>query len=285
MTTELAETRMQTNGSSRSTIVLIHGLWMTPLSWQGWKERFEARGHEVLAPGWPGVGDREVEAIRRDPSALEGLGIGEIADHYEAIVRNLDTPPIIVGHSFGGLVAQILLDRGLGVAGVGVCASPFRGMLGLPYSTVRVAMSGGLKNPFGKHRAVMLSPEQFHYAFTNTLDAAEAAEVYERLPIPGPARTLFQAAFANLNPRTPIKVNYKNDDRAPLLLVSAGKDHIIPASTSKAAYRLHSKSSAKTELVEYSDRGHEIVGERGWEEVADHAINWAEVNAKSNVAV
>ena len=285
MTTELAEDRPQTEKPSRSTIVLIHGLWMTPLSWQGWKERFEGRGHEVLAPGWPGVDERDVDAIRQDASALEGLGIGEIANHYDAIVRDLETPPIIIGHSFGGLVTQMLLDRGLGVAGVGVCASPFRGILGLPYSTVRVAMSGGLKNPFGKNRAVMLSAKQFHYGFTNTLGAAEAAEVYERLPIPGPARTLFQAAFANLNPHTPIKVNYKNDDRAPLLLVSAGKDHIIPASTSKAAYKLQSKSSAKTELVEYPDRSHEIVGEPGWEEVADHAINWAEVNMKSNAAV
>ena len=171
-----------------SNIVLIHGQWMTPLSWQGWKERFESRGHSVLAPGWPGVDDRDVEAIRRDPSTLEGLGIKEIADHYEAIVRGLDEPPIIIGHSFGGLVTQILLDRGLGSAGVGVSASPFRGILGLPFSTVRVVMSGGLKNPFGKDKTVMLTPEQFHYAFTNTLDADEAAEVYERLPIPGPAR-------------------------------------------------------------------------------------------------
>ena len=190
-----------------TTIVLIHGQWETPLSWQGWKERFESRRHDVLAPGWPGVDDRDVEAIRQDASALEGLGIGEIADHYEAIVRGLDEPPIIMGHSFGGLVAQILLDRGLGSAGVGIAASPFRGMLGLPFSTVRVAMSGGL-NPFGKSNTVMLTPKQFHYAFTNTLNG-EAAEVYERLPIPGPARTLFQAAFANVNPSTPIKVNYK----------------------------------------------------------------------------
>ena len=266
-----------------SNIVLIHGQWETPLSWQGWRERFESRGHTVLAPGWPGVDDREVGAIRRDASALEGLGIGEIADHYETIVRRLDEPPIIMGHSFGGLVTQILLDRGLGSAGVGIAASPFRGMLGLPYSTVRVAMSGGLKNPFGKSKTVMLTPKQFHYAFTNTLDAAQAAEVYERLPIPGPARTLFQAAFANLNPKTPIKVNYENDDRAPLLLIAPGQDHIIPTATSKAAFKLQSKSRAKTELKEYPERSHYIVGEPGWEEVADDALDWAEQNAKGSV--
>jgi pimeloyl-ACP methyl ester carboxylesterase len=284
MTTESPDAPAQAQTPSRSTIVLIHGLWMTPLSWQGWKERFEGRGHVVLAPGWPGVDDREVQAIREDPLALEGLGIAEIADHYEALIRDLDAPPIIIGHSFGGLVAQILLDRGLGAAGVGVSAAPFRGILGLPYSTVRVAMSGGLKNPFGKNRAVMLSPKQFHYAFTNTLGADEAAEVYERLPIPGPARTLFQAAFANLNPGTPAKIDYRSGDRAPLLLVSAGKDHIVPASTVKSAYKLQSKSSAKTELVEYPERSHYIVGESGWEQVADHAIDWAEQNVKTTAA-
>jgi alpha-beta hydrolase superfamily lysophospholipase len=267
-----------------SNIVLIHGQWETPLSWQGWKERFESRGHDVLAPGWPGVDDRVVEAIRRDASALEGLGIREIVDHFETIIRRLDEPPIIMGHSFGGLVTQILVDRGLGSAGVGIAASPFRGMLGLPYSTVRVAMSGGLKNPFGKSKTVMLTPKQFHYAFTNTLDAPEAAEVYERLPIPGPARTLFQAAFANLNPKTPIKVNYKNDDRAPLLLIAPGRDRIIPTSTSKAAFKLQSESRAKTELKEYPERSHYIVGEPGWEEVADDALDWAEQSAKGSGA-
>jgi pimeloyl-ACP methyl ester carboxylesterase len=207
-----------------STIVLIHGLWMTPLSWQFWKERFESQGRNVLAPGWPGVDDRNLEEIRQDPSALEDLGIGEIADHYDAIVRGLDEPPIIMGHSFGGLVTQILLDRGLGSAGVGVAASPFRGILGLPYSTVRVAVAGGLKNPLGKRKTVMLTPKQFNYAFTNTIDGPDATKVYERLPIPGPARTLFQAAFANVNPRSVTKVNFKNDHRAPLLLIAPGKD-------------------------------------------------------------
>jgi non-heme chloroperoxidase len=264
-----------------STIVLIHGLWMTPLSWQGWRERFESRGHKVLAPGWPGVDDREVESIRRDPSALEGLGIREIADHFESIIRRLDAPPIIMGHSFGGLATQILLDRGLGSAGVGVSAAPIRGIFGLPYSTVRVAMSGGLKNPFGKGKTVMLTPKQFHYAFTNTLGTDEATAVYERLPIPGPARTLFQAAFANVNPHAVTKVNYRNDDRPPLLLIAAGKDNVVPASTSRSAFKLQSKSRAKTELKEYPNRSHYIVGEPGWEEVADHALDWAEQNLNS----
>ena len=262
-----------------SSIVLINGLWMSPLAWEGWKERFESRGHNVLAPGWPGVDDRDVQAIREDPSALEGLGLEEVTDHYEAIVRGLDAPPIIMGHSFGGLITQILLDRGLGAAGVGVSASPFKGIVALAPSTLRVVMSGGLKNPFGKGRTVMVTPEQFRYAFTNALDDAEAAEVYARLPIPGPARPLFQAAFANVNPNAVTKVNYKNDDRAPLLLIAAGKDHVIPVSVSKAALKRYGKSEAKTELKVYPDRGHEIVGEPGWEDVADHALDWAEQHA------
>jgi alpha-beta hydrolase superfamily lysophospholipase len=225
-----------------------------------------------------GVDDREVEAIRRDPSALEGLGIKEIADHYESIIRRLDAPPIIMGHSFGGLATQILLDRGLGSVGVGVSAAPIRGIFGLPYSTVRVAMSGGLKNPFGKGKTVMLTPRQFHYAFTNTLGTDEATAVYERLPIPGPARTLFQAAFANVNPHAVTKVNYRKDDRAPLLLIAAGKDNVVPASISRSAFKLQSKSRAKTELKDYPNRSHYIVGEPGWEEVADHALDWAEQN-------
>ena len=264
-----------------SKIVLIHGLWMTPLSWQGWKERFESRGHEVLAPGWPGVDDRSVEAIREDPSALEDLGIGEIADHYEAIVRGLDAPPIIIGHSFGGLVTQVLLDRGLGAAGVGVSAAPFRGILGLPVSTVRVAMAGGLKNPLGKGKTVMLTPKQFHYAFTNTLDDAAAADVYARLPIPGPARPLFQSAFANVNPNAATKVDYKNPNRAPLLLLAAGQDRVVPASTIKAEFKLQSKSEAKTEFELYPERSHHTVGEPGWERVADRVLEWAEENASA----
>lgn len=267
-----------------ANIVLIHGLWMTPLSWEGWKQRFESRGHNVLVPGWPGVDDRDVASLRQDPSALEGLGVKEIADHYDAIIRGLDAPPIIMGHSFGGLVTQLLLDRGLGSAGVGVDSAPIRGVLGLPFSTIKIATWGGLKNPFGKGRTVMLTPKQFHYAFTNTLDDAEATKVYERLPIPGPARTLFQAAFANMNPNAVTKVNVKNDDRAPLLLLAGGKDHVVPASTTRANFKLQSKSKAKTELKEYPDRSHYIVAQPGWEEVADHALDWATTNAKGGAA-
>jgi len=267
-----------------ANIVLIHGLWMTPLSWEGWKQRFESRGHNVVVPGWPGIDDRDVASIRQDPSALEGLGVTQIVDHYDAIIRGLDAPPIIMGHSFGGLVTQLLLDRDLGSAGVAIGSAPIKGILGLPYSSLKVATWGGLKNPFGKNKTVMLTPKQFRYAFTNTLDDAEAAEVYERLPIPGPARTLFQAGLANFTPGAASKVNLKNDDRAPLLVIGGGKDHISPASVARATYKLQGKSKAKTELKEYPDRSHYIVAQRGWEEVADYALDWATANAKGGAA-
>ncbi len=258
---------------TRDTIVLVHGLWMTPLSWEQWVDRFTGRGHRVIAPAWPGM-DGPVEELRRDTSAFARLGVSEIADHYEAIIRKLDSPPIIMGHSFGGLVTQILLDRGLGAAGVAIDSAPIKGILGLPYSSLRVA-SVAVKNPANRHRAVALSPKQFHYAFTNNLTAEQSQPLYERYAVPGPGRPLFQAAFANFNPRAATKVNVHNDDRAPLLLIAGGKDHTVPASTTRSNFKLQSKSKAITALREYPDRSHWTVAEDGWEEVADHALAWA----------
>jgi len=258
---------------TRDTIVLVHGLWMTPLSWEHWVDRFTGRGHRVIAPAWPGM-DGPVEELRRDTSAFARLGVSEIADHYEAIIRKLDSPPIIMGHSFGGLVTQILLDRGLGAAGVAIDSAPIKGILGLPYSSLRVA-SVAVKNPANRHRAVALSPKQFHYAFTNNLTAEQSQPLYERYAVPGPGRPLFQAAFANFNPRAATKVNVHNDDRAPLLLIAGGKDHTVPASTTRSNFKLQSKSKAITALREYPDRSHWTVAEDGWEEVADHALAWA----------
>ena len=258
---------------TRDTIVLVHGLWMTPLSWEHWVDRFTGRGHRVIAPAWPGM-DGPVEELRRDTSAFARLGVSEIADHYEAIIRKLDSPPIIMGHSFGGLVTQILLDRGLGAAGVAIDSAPIKGILGLPYSSLRVA-SVAVKNPANRHRAVALSPKQFHYAFTNNLTAEQSQPLYERYAVPGPGRPLFQAAFANFNPRAATKVNVHNDDRAPLLLIAGGQDHTVPASTTRSNFKLQSKSKAITALREYPDRSHWTVAEDGWEEVADHALAWA----------
>jgi alpha-beta hydrolase superfamily lysophospholipase len=269
MTTDLpSET-----GDGRN-IVLIHGLWLTPLSWEGWIQRFESGGHRVLAPAWPGMDGRSVEDLRQNTSAFERLGVSEITDHYASIIRDLDEPPIIIGHSFGGLITELLLDRGLGAAGVAVAPAPIKGVLVLPPAQLRSAWPG-LRNPANTHKAVMLTPKQFRFAFANTLSEEEGARFYERHAIPGPGRVLFQAGLANFNPRAVTKVNLDNDQRAPLLLLGGGKDHTVPASTVRAAFRLQSKSKAVTEYKEYADRSHLTAAEPGWEEIADHALDWA----------
>jgi pimeloyl-ACP methyl ester carboxylesterase len=255
------------------SIVLIHGLWMTPLSWEHWADRYRARGYQVLAPAWPGM-DGDIAQLRADPSAIEHLGIEEIVDHYDEIVRGLDSPPIIMGHSFGGAFTEILLDRGLGAAGVAIDAAAVRGITKLPYSTLKSGFPV-LKNPANAHRAVMLTPEEFHYAFTNTMSTEASTEAYERYAVPGPGRVLFQGAFANFNPRTPNRVNFRKADRPPLLLIAGGSDHIVPAAVDESMANHYRKSPALTEYKEYPDRSHFTVGQDGWEEVADYALNWA----------
>jgi pimeloyl-ACP methyl ester carboxylesterase len=259
--------------ASEPSVVLVHGLWLTPRSWEGWVTRFEGRGRQVLAPPWPRI-EGDVEDIRRDPSRLNGLGVTEIVDHYAHVVRGLDRPPIIIGHSFGGLVTELLLDRGLGVAGVALSPAPVKGVLRLPLAQLRASLPV-LKNPANRNRTVELTPQQFHYAFTNTMSDADAKEAYDRYEIPGPGRPLFEAAFANLNPNAPTKVDYRNDRRPPLLVIGNGEDHTVPASVSKEAAKRLAKSGAVVEYREYPGRPHFTAGAPGWEEVADHALEWA----------
>ena len=257
-----------------ATIVLVHGLWLNPVSWEGWKEHFEGKGHQVLAPAWPGL-EGPVEEVREHPARFERLGVKEITDSYEGVIRDLDSPPpIIIGHSFGGLVTQLLLDRGLGAAGVALHPAQIKGVLGLPYPQLKVAWVA-LKNPANVHRAIMLTPEQFHYGFTNKLSEAESRPIYDRLAVPGPGRTLFQAGLANFNPNAVSKIDRHKSDRAPLLMIAGGKDHTVPASSVRAAYKIQKKTGAVTELKEYPDRSHYTFGEEGWEAVADHALDWA----------
>jgi pimeloyl-ACP methyl ester carboxylesterase len=256
-----------------ATIVLIHGLWMTPLSWEHWIDRYEAAGHTVLAPAWPGM-DVGVEALREDPSAVEHLGIEEIVDHYDAIVRGLDEPPIIMGHSFGGAFTEILLDRGLGAAGVAIDGAAVKGITKLPLAQLKSAFPV-LKSPANAHRAVALTLDEFHYAFTNTLGDEETRAAYERYAVPGPGRVLFQAAFANFNPHAATRVDFRDPDRAPLLIISGGEDHTVPASVDRAVAKKYAKGEAVTEYREFPGRSHWTVGEAGWEELADFALSWA----------
>jgi len=255
------------------TIVLIHGLWMTARSWENWVKHYSDKGYRVIARSWPGM-DGDIEALRRDPSPIATLGITEVVDHYEAIIRGLDKPPILIGHSFGGLMTQILLDRGLGAAGVAIASAAAKGVLILPFSTIKV-VAPVLGNPLNNHRATPLTQEQFHYAFTNTLSEEESLAVYERYAVPGPDHLLFQAGLANFNPHAASTVNFHNDDRAPLLMISGGKDHISPPSVVEANTKLYAKSKAITEYKEFPERSHYTLGQAGWEEVADYALDWA----------
>jgi pimeloyl-ACP methyl ester carboxylesterase len=262
-------------------IVLIHGLWMTPLSWEHWIERYESRGHNVIAPAWPGM-DGDIDELRRDPSGIAKLDIKQIVDHYDGIIRALDSPPIIMGHSFGGTFTQILLDRGLGSAGVGIDSGTVKGILDLPLVTLKSA-SPILSNPFNRNKATALSLKQFHYAFTNTLSEEESQVVYQRYAVPAVNRVLFQGAFANLSPKSPMKVDFANDDRAPLLLIGGGDDHVVPAKVNKKNAEKYGKSKAITEFKEFPGRSHYTLGQPGWEEVADYALEWAVAHASAPV--
>jgi alpha-beta hydrolase superfamily lysophospholipase len=257
---------------SKGTIVLIHGLWMTPKSWNGWRSRYEAAGYSVITPAWPGVTD-DVEAMRRDSSALNGLRISTVADHHARVIGELDEPPIIMGHSFGGLMTQLMLDRGLGRVGVAIDSAQTAGVPALPWSVVRAGMPV-LGKPWTVNRTVLLKPKEFHYAFANSMTLEESDRVSEEFQIPAPGKPLWQAATHLLMNTGESKIDYAKPDRAPLLFVAGGADHIVPASVNrKNVKRYH---SGVVDLKEFPGRTHFIVGQDGWEEVADFALAWAE---------
>jgi len=277
---------MTTNGrnASKPTIVLIHGLWLTPRSWEGWIDRYQKAGYNVLAPSWPGL-EGEVEAIRKDPSPLKRLKLKTVVDHYERIIRKLDAPPIIMGHSFGGLIVQMLVDRGLGSAGVVIDSAQSAGVPVLPLSTIWATITV-LGNPFTFNGTSSLSPKKFNYAFTNELNEVESKKVYDRYQIPGSNRILWDGALSLLNPNASSKVNYANNNRAPLLFIAGGNDHLVPPAINKANMRKYVKnSSAVTDYREFPNRTHHTVGQKGWEEVADFALQWANANARGQVSL
>lgn len=265
-----------TNNTSPDTILLIHGLWLTPRSWEKWIARYESRGYTVMAPSWPGM-EAEVDALNRDPSPIARLDVAQVVDHYESIIRGLDGPPIIMGHSFGGTFMQLLVDRGLGAAGVGVASATVKGVRDLPLSTLRAAWPV-LRNPFNRGKAVPLSPKKFHYAFANTLSREESDTIYERYHVPAAATVLFEGAFANLHRDAPTKVDFDNDDRPPMLFIAFGEDHIIPPKASRHNAEKYAKSTATTAFHEFPGRPH-FPGAPGWEDAADYALTWAMENA------
>jgi pimeloyl-ACP methyl ester carboxylesterase len=255
-----------------NNIVLIHGLWMTPLSWEYWAHHYCDRGYSVFAPSWPGM-ERDIRALRRAPQSYAQIGIKQIIDHYEQVVLELGEPPILIGHSFGGLVVQALLDRGLGACGVAIASAPIKGIWTLPYSTIRV-VTPQLINPKNNKRCVPLTPNQFHYAFMNTSSREESFRIYQRYAVPGPDHVLFQTELANFNPFAETAVNVRRNNRAPLLMIAGGADHVSPPSVVKANVRAYRHSTATTEYHEFADRTHFIIGQSGWQEVANYALDW-----------
>jgi alpha-beta hydrolase superfamily lysophospholipase len=254
-----------------TTIVLINGLWMTALSWEHWVKHYSDKGYCVLARSWPGMGG-DIERLRRDPSTFTSLGLSEVVDHYEQIIRQLETPPIIIGYGFGGLVTQILLDRGWGAAGAAIASAPVRGIARLPLSMLKLAFSL-LGNSFNSHETVSLTPKQFHRAFTNSLTETASLDAFRRYVVPAPYRVLVQTAFANFTSHTAITVNFRNDTRAPLLLVAGGKDRVVPTSVVKANFDLYRESKAETDYKEFSDQAHFTLLQET--KVADYVLGWA----------
>jgi len=251
-------------------IVLIHGLWMTPRSWEHWKERYESRGHEVSTPAWPGL-EVEVEALRANPAPLAGLGFQKVTDHLEGIIRGLDRPPIIMGHSMGGAVTQLLIDRGCGVAAVGIAPATVKGVYDLPLSTIR-ASAAVLRNPFNRDKATPITKKQFHYNFANTLTRPESDVLWERYAVPAANKMLFDLALGNFDKNAPTKVDFEKPDRAPYLAVTFGKDHVVPPKA--ARHNTEKYKSGTVAFTTFPGRPH-FPGVAGWEEVADYALDWA----------
>jgi pimeloyl-ACP methyl ester carboxylesterase len=261
------------------TVVLVHGLWMTPRSWDNWIEYYRAKGLTVLAPGYPGF-EVEVEALRENPSVIAELTVPETVDHLAGVIESLDRPPIIMGHSFGGTLTQLLLARGLGAAAVVIDSAPTEGVRVNPLSQVR-SLFPILKNPANRHKAAGFTPAEFHYAFANTLSRADSDAVHERFHIPAPGNWVWEyGLFANFKPgHQETWVDYANDDRAPLLFIAGGADHIMPPSVNKSNAKHYHKSSALTDFYEFEGRSHWTCAEPGWEAVADYALEWALKNA------
>jgi len=264
------------------TIVLIHGLWMTPRSWEKWVPYYEAKGYRVVTPTYPGF-EIEVEALREKPDLIARLTVPEVVDHLASEIANLGKPPIIMGHSFGGTLTQLLVARGLGTAAVAINSAPTEGVRVSPPSQLR-SFFPILTHPSTFHGAFGYTPDQFHYTFTNTLSREESDEVYTRYHIPAPGNWVWAyGLIANFKPgHQETWVDYSRDDRAPLLFIAGGADHIMPPSVNRSNADHYSKSEARTDFHEFPGRSHWTCGEPGWEAVADYALEWAEENATSS---
>jgi len=258
------------------TIVLVHGFWVTPRSWEHWVERYERAGYRVLAPAYPGF-EVEVEALNADPSPIEAVTVPQIVEHLEAVVGGLDSPPILMGHSAGGVFVQVLLDHGFGAAGVAINSAPTEGVKVVPLSQVRATFPV-LRNPANRHRPVGFTFEQWQYAFTNTFPEDEGRALYERYHIPASGPIFWGSALANIHPgKDDNHVDYDNQDRAPLLFISGSEDHLMPPKIQRSNAK-HYKGATVTEVKDF-EGPHLLPAWRNWEEVADYALDWAQRHA------
>jgi non-heme chloroperoxidase len=274
LSTDTAEQIAKVNETSRAPVLFIHGLWLLPSSWDRWASLFEQAGYATLAPGWPDD-PKTVEEARAHPEVFAHKTIGQVADHYAAVIGRLEKKPALIGHSFGGLLVHILAGRGVAVASVAIDAAPFRGVLPLPISSLKSAKPV-LGNPRNRERAVPLTYEQFRYAFANAVSEDEAKELYEKFAVPASGAPLFQAATANLNPWTEDKVDHENADRGPLLIISGQMDHTVPDAVSKAAFNIQKKNAGVTEYAEVPGRGHSLTIDHGWQEVAQTSLQFVQ---------
>ena len=271
---------MSTDAKAPDTIVLIHGFWVTPRSWEDWKARYESRGYKVLTPAYPGF-EVEVEALNADPTPIEELTVPAVIEHLESVVGELEAPPILMGHSAGGVFTQILMDRGYGAAGVAINSAPAEGVKVVPFSQIKSTFPV-LKNPANRHKAVGFTLEQWQYAFTNTFSEDEARRLYERYHIPASGNVFWGSVLANIHPgHDDTYVNYKNPDRAPLLFLSGGEDHLMPPSIQRSNAKHYKADGTITEVKEFEGRAHLMPAQARWEEIADYALTWAADHALS----
>jgi non-heme chloroperoxidase len=270
VTSHESEQVARANESGLQPVVFIHGLWLLPSSWDRWATAFEEAGYIAVSPGWPDDPDT-VEEANANPEVFAHKTVGQVADHFADVIGGLDRKPAVIGHSFGGLLTQIIAGRGLSAASVAIDPAPFRGVLPLPISALKSA-SPVLSNPANRNRAVPLTYEQFRYGFANAVSEDEAKQLYDAYAVPAPGAPLFQAATANLNPWTEAKVNSKNPERGPLLIISGEKDHTVPWAIANASYKKQKRNEGVTEIVEMKDRGHALTIDSGWREVADTAL-------------
>jgi pimeloyl-ACP methyl ester carboxylesterase len=260
------------------TIVLVHGFWVTPRSWEHWISHYEAKGFTVIAPAYPGF-DVEVDALNADPAPIEAVTVPQIIERLEGVIRGLDAPPIIMGHSAGGVFTQVLLDRGFGAAGVAINSAPTEGVKRIPLSQLRATFPV-LKNPANRHRAVGFTHDQWHYAFTNGFSEEESRALYERYHVPASGAIFWGSALANIHPGPDDNhVDYENPDRAPLLFISGSEDHLMPPSLQHSNAKHYKPENLVTEVKEF-EGPHLLPAWPGWEEVADYALDWALEHAR-----